>query len=242
MRNILDGLDKKSLEIIKAIGDLADEKKIKAYLVGGPVRDLFLKCQVKDIDIVVEGDAMKVARAFSGLNLGSKVVTYPAFKTASVHLADGRLIDFVTARKERYVRPGAFPAVTSSNIKDDLFRRDFTVNAMALSINNSSFGELVDPWGGFKDLKAKEIRILHEKSFIDDPTRILRAARFKARLGFTLEAKTSKLLKLAIENGALKTIKPQRYAKDLDKILKEKNKAEALKSLQSWKALQSEEE
>jgi tRNA nucleotidyltransferase (CCA-adding enzyme) len=163
-------------------------------------------------------------------------VRYLAFKTATVRLPDASLVDFATARKETYVRGGAFPAVKPSVIKDDLQRRDFTINAMAISIDPESWGKLIDPFKGKVDLSSKRIRVLHDKSFLDDPTRILRAARFKARLGFKIEAKTLKLIKAAIKIKVLDTIKPQRYLKDFNKILKEPKSLDAIKCLKSWDA------
>ena len=211
---------------------------MKAYLVGGPVRDLMLKLPNIDLDIMVEGNAIRLAETFADLNLGAKVTTYPAFKTATVRLADGTQIDFATARQETYVRGGAFPAVKPSGIKDDLYRRDFTINAMAIAINPKTWGKVIDPFKGAVDLKNKRIQILHHKSFLDDPTRILRAARFKARFGFSVEAKTLKLLKLAIKIKVLDTIKPQRYLKDFEKINKEPKALEAIKILKLWNAYQ----
>ena len=210
---------------------------MKAYLVGGPVRDFMLKCPNTDLDITVEGNAMRLADSFADLYPGAQVVRYPAFKTATVRLPDGSLVDFATAREETYVRGGAFPAVKPSGIKEDLFRRDFTVNAMAIAINPKIWGKLIDPFDGMVDLRSKKIRILHKKSFLDDPTRILRAARFKARLGFKIEAQTLKLLKSAIKIKVLDTIKPQRYLKDFNKVLKESKSAEAIKCLKSWGAV-----
>jgi tRNA nucleotidyltransferase (CCA-adding enzyme) len=250
MRNLLSNLNSKSLNFVRSIGLLAEECGMTAYLVGGPVRDLMLKLPNVDLDITVEtpyklsadkgtgniGNAMRLADVFAGGQAGSKVTKYPAFKTATVLLSDGTLIDFATARSETYVRGGAFPAVKPSRIKDDLFRRDFTINAMAVEINPKSWGKLVDPFKGRVDLTAKKIRVLHEKSFLDDPTRILRAARFKARLGFSIEAKTLKLLKSAIKIKVLETIKPQRYLKDFEKIKKEPKSLEAIKCLKSWNA------
>ena len=179
---------------------------------------------------------MRLADSFAAVHRGAQVTRYPAFKTATVHLPDGTLVDFATARKETYVRGGAFPAVKPSSIKHDLFRRDFTINAMAIAINPEIWGKVIDPFGGMADLRLKKIRVLHEKSFLDDPTRILRAARFKARLGFRMEAKTLKLLKSAIKIKVLDTIKPQRYLKDFNKILKEPKSHEAVKCLKSWNA------
>src|SRR5882672_9924440 len=127
-QDLLSLLDEQSLNLVKAAGALAASRREKAYIVGGPVRDLLLKKQVLDLDIVVEGKAMDVAKAFAASSRG-KAICYPGFKTSAVTLPDGRLIDFVTARKETYPKPGAFPVVKPSTIKDDLFRRDFTVNA-----------------------------------------------------------------------------------------------------------------
>ena len=221
---------------MRSIGLLAKDQGVEAYLVGGPVRDLILGMPNIDLDITVEGNAMRLADSFAAMHPGAKVVRYPAFKTATVHLPDGSLVDFATARKETYVRGGAFPAVQPSGINEDLCRRDFTINAMAVAIGPKTWGKLIDPFGGMNDLRLKKVRVLHDKSFLDDPTRILRAARFKARLGLKLEAKTLRLLKSAIKIKVLETIKPQRYLKDLNKILKEPNAKEAIKNLKSWKA------
>ncbi len=237
MKNLLSQLSKESLVLVRSIGVLAQDKGVNAYLVGGPVRDLLLKRPTLDLDIVVEGNASRLVEAFAAQHPGAKLQVYQAFKTATVHLPDGRLVDFATARQEKYVRPGAFPAVVPSDMKHDLFRRDFTINAMAVHITPDHWGKMVDPYGGYADLKAKKIRVLHAQSFIDDPTRIVRAARFKARLGFTMEQGTIKLLKAAVKAKALDTIKPQRYLKEFNKILKEDSVKTALKYLKSWDAL-----
>ncbi len=238
-RNLLSRLNPGSLALVRSIGLLAGAQGAAAYLVGGPVRDLMLKSHNIDLDITVEGNGIRLAESFAAQHRGASVTRYPAFKTATVHLPNGSLVDFATARDEIYVRGGAFPAVRPSTVKKDLFRRDFTINAMAVSINPKTWGKVIDPFGGTVDLKAKKIRILHEKSFLDDPTRILRAARFKARLGFRMEAKTLKLLRAAVKIKVLDTIKPQRYLKDFKKILKEPNSKEAVRYLQSWNAYKS---
>jgi len=236
MKDLLSNLNIKSFGLVKSIGLLAQAKGMKAYLVGGPVRDLMLKLPNTDLDITVEGNAIRLAESFASKQQGASVVRYPAFKTATVHLFDGSQVDFATAREESYVRGGAFPAVKASGMKQDLFRRDFTINAMALDILPGTWGKVLDPYKGQADLKAGKIRVLHEKSFLDDPTRILRAARFKARFGFTIEAKTLKLLRSAIKIKVLDTIKPQRYLKDFNKVLKEQNSKEAIKILRFWNA------
>ena len=230
---LLSYLDGQSLEIVREVGRLAQTLRMKAYLVGGPVRDLALKRPNSDLDISVEQKGIALAQAFAALRHG-KVVTYPAFGTATVVLPGGRHVDFATARKEVYARPGAFPKVIFAKIKDDLLRRDFTVNAMAVAIGPRSWGKLVDPFGGLDDARAKRIRVLHARSFLDDPTRILRAARFISRLHFFVERGTFKLLKAAVRAGALDTIKPQRSLKEYDKILKEDHPQPALKRLKSW--------
>ncbi len=240
MKNLLSRLNPKSLVLVRSIGVLAQERGVAAYLVGGPVRDLMLKFPNVDLDITVEGNGLRLAEGFSAMHRNARVTRYPAFKTATVHLPDGCLVDFATARAEIYARGGVFPMVKPSGIKEDLLRRDFTINAMAIAINPDTWGKLIDPFGGRADLLSLSLRVLHEKSFLDDPTRILRAARFKARLGLRIEAKTLKLLKSAIRIKVLDTIKPQRYLKDFNKILKEPNSKEAIKCLKSWNAYKPE--
>ena len=224
------------MRLVRSIGELAQAKGAAAYLVGGPVRDLMLEIPGLDLDITVEGNGIRVAEAWAKQHPGASLKRYPAFMTASVVLPGGRLVDFATTRKEYYVRRGAYPSVKPSGIEEDLLRRDFTINAMAIAINPDSWGKVIDPFGGQADLKSRTLRVLHEKSFLDDATRILRAARFKARLGLKIEAKTLDLLKAAIKIKVLDTIKPQRYLKDFNKILKEPNSKEAVKCIKLWDA------
>jgi tRNA nucleotidyltransferase (CCA-adding enzyme) len=234
--NLLSRLNPKLLDLVRSVGILAEAQGVSAYLVGGPVRDLMLKRPNIDLDITVEKNGIRLADSFAAVNQGAKVTRYPAFKTATVTLPDGQLVDFATCRQETYVRGGAFPAIKPSGIKEDLLRRDFTINAMAIAINPDTWGKLIDPFKGKDDLSSKRLRVMHDKSFLDDPTRILRAARFKARLGLEMEAKTLKLLKSAIKIKVLDTIRPQRYVKDFNKILKEPKSLDAIKYLKLWKA------
>lgn len=236
MYGLLSKLDKKALKIICDAGQLASGLGFRAYLVGGPMRDLILGRLNVDLDIAVEGNGIRLAETFADLYQTINITRYPAFKTATVQISRSLVVDFATARSESYSRGGAFPKVAVSDIKQDLWRRDFTINAIAISINPENWGKLVDPFGGLTDLRARRIRILHPKSFLDDPTRIIRAARFKARLGFSIERKTLQCLKEAVSAGALDTIKPQRYKKDFDKIFKEKTSQKAIQYLKSWKA------
>jgi len=192
--------DKKLLRLIKEIGAHADLKKVPAYVVGGFVRDYILKRENLDLDIVIDGDAISLARSLAKKQK-AKVIVYKHFGTATLYFKDGRIVDLAMARKESYLKPGALPKVKGSTINDDLIRRDFTINAMAVVINRKDFGKLIDLYGGMNDIKSKKICVLHEQSFQDDSTRILRAIRFEQRFNFCIERKTLYLLKQALNNG-----------------------------------------
>ncbi len=234
MKINLTSLDKKMTSILRLIGPLAQKQKSSAYAVGGVVRDVLLKRRNLDCDVVVEGDGIRLAEVFAKRMKGY-VTKYPFFKTATVVLPDGLAIDFATARREIYTHPGALPEVFRSDINDDLFRRDFTVNAMALSIMPDTFGELVDPYGGWDDLKCKKIRVLHDVSFLDDPTRMLRAVRFEQRLKFNIEPETLRLLQEALNAKAICFVKPQRYFGEVKKVLQERDVSACLGRLQELK-------
>lgn len=236
MKDLLLRSDKNTLNLLTKIGRLARDLGFHAYLVGGPVRDLVLKKPNLDLDITLEGKALVLAEAFAGLHKGSSIIRYPAFGTATVALAQGLAVDFATARSEVYPYKGSFPKVKPSNLIEDLFRRDFTINAMALALDPDQYGLLVDPLGGMADLKARCLRIMHEASFTDDPTRILRAARFKARLCGRMDSRTLVFLKEAVAAGALNTISVKRYCKEIEKISKEATADKAIAVLRSWKA------
>lgn len=212
--------DRTLRKTIRDLGQRADDKKIPAYVVGGIVRDMLLQRKNLDCDIVIEGDAITLAREYSRATQTALTV-YPQFKTATLFFSGGLEVDLASARKEHYPYPGALPVVEPGSINDDLFRRDFTINAMAVRINRKGFGELVDFFGGKDDLLKKRIRILHARSFEDDPTRILRAIRFEQRLGFNLEQQTQMELKRALENKAWLSVKPPRYFAEFRKYFKE---------------------
>ena len=170
-------------DALKAVGDIADEAGFPAYLVGGIVRDLFLRQRNLDVDIVVEGDGI----IFAGLvvrKLGGRMRTHQKFGTAVIILPGGLKLDVATARLEYYESPGSLPTVELSSIKKDLYRRDFTINPLAVRLNRRHFGELIDFFGGVRDLKERNIRILHNLSFVEDPTRVFRAIRFEQRFPF----------------------------------------------------------
>ncbi len=177
-------------ELVKTIGKIADENNFEAYVVGGYVRDLLLGKEVKDIDFLVIGEGLKFAKIVAKY-LGKKVTVYEQFRTAMIML-DDRKIEFVGARKESYRRDSRKPIVENGTLDDDLARRDFTINAMAVSINEKTFGEIIDPFNGRKDLKNKIIKtpLDPEKTFDDDPLRMMRAIRFACQLEFEIEERT----------------------------------------------------
>jgi len=201
-----------------------------AYLVGGSVRDLFLNARVVDLDVVVEGDAVALAGRL-GSRLGGTVHGPSQFMTAAVDLPEGGRLDLATARQERYPEPTKLPVVAPATIADDLRRRDFAVNAIAVRLTPSGAGELVDPCGGRQDLAARLIRVLHDRSFIDDPTRIIRAVRYAERLGFALEAHTRALLGQALEAGGLEGVTGARVREEVVRLLAEPSPGATVRAL-----------
>ncbi|MBA7614046.1 A-adding tRNA nucleotidyltransferase [subsurface metagenome] len=198
-------------------GEIAHTRGEKIYLVGGVVRDLMLEQPNLDLDLVVEGNAIELAQQFKK-NVKGKITTHPRFNTAKLEW-DNWSVDLTTARTESYEKPGALPKITPGSIDEDLGRRDFTINAMALGLNPGFYGKPIDPHGGRDDLKNKLIRVLHENSFIDDATRIWRGLRYEQRLDFHLEKKTLSFLKRDID--MLKTISADRTRYEIECILKE---------------------
>lgn len=206
------------LALVRQVSEIASKNNQSLYMVGGIVRDLLLRQNNFDIDMVVEGDAIALAKEVTA-KIGGKLTTHQMFNTAKLAL-NGWSIDIAMARTETYERPGALPLVKPGTIKTDLFRRDFTVNAMAVCLNSDCYGEVIDLYGGLADLKDRLIRILHEKSFIDDATRIWRAIRYEQRLGFKIEPETLKLL--TREAAMMKTVGGYRLRRELELALKEK--------------------
>jgi tRNA nucleotidyltransferase (CCA-adding enzyme) len=205
------------VSLIKQIGELAASRDVQAYLVGGIVRDLLLDKINLDIDFAVEGDATAFASELFK-EKGGKIKIHKQFNTAKINL-DKWSIDLVSTRQESYSRPGALPTIKLGSINDDLFRRDFTINAMAVALNQRTYGRLIDPYSGQKDLENRLIRVLHNKSFIDDSTRIWRGLRYEQRLDFQLEAVTMGQLKR--DASMLDSISGDRIRYELDCILNE---------------------
>ncbi|HLM08502.1 MAG TPA: hypothetical protein VK307_02245 [Thermoleophilaceae bacterium] len=190
-----------------------------AYLVGGGVRDLLRGADPVDIDIAVEGDARSAARAVAD-RLGSGAREYERFGTATVESAEG-IYNFASTRRESYDSPGELPRVSPASLDDDLRRRDFSINAMALGLTGDDLGHLYDPCGGVDDMDRGVLRVLHEKSFLDDPTRLLRAVRYAARLGFELDRETERLAREAVAADALSTVSGARIRDELMDLLRE---------------------
>lgn len=235
MVNKLKRLPRQFQDILKVVFHQAAGLEFKIYLVGGVVRDLFLSRDGRsaaltiDLDIVVEGNALKLAEEVAGY-FGKQFRRHHAFGTAAVYF-DRHKIDFATARREHYPHWGALPKVTPDKLIKDLFRRDFTINAMAVGLNKDDYGKLIDFYGGVADLKKGLIRVLHEKSFLEDPTRILRAVRFEQRFGFKLEKETNNLMREALKAGALTFVHPHRLSDELTLMLKEKSPCRYIKRL-----------
>jgi tRNA nucleotidyltransferase (CCA-adding enzyme) len=218
--------------------NIARQQHIPIYLVGGPVRDLLLGHTSIDLDLVVEGDAWPIAEPFAAAS-GGKLTKHPAFRTATVELKLNNTsfpIDVVTARRETYPEPAALPVVEPSHMRDDLFRRDFTINALALRLDNG--GALLDPYDGVRDLNDQLVRVLHDRSFIDDPTRILRAVRFAARLRFRIEDHTAALIRAALGEHMIEHTSPQRMLNEIWLLLDEAQPEEVLRLLQELGALE----
>jgi tRNA nucleotidyltransferase (CCA-adding enzyme) len=190
-----------------------------AYLVGGAVRDLLRGAGAVDLDVAMEGDARSAARALAQ-RLGGRAREHERFGTATVEAGD-LAFDVAATRREAYERPGALPTVEPAPLAEDLRRRDFSVNAMAVGLTGDDLGHLYDPHGGLDDLRAGIVRVLHERSFLDDPTRLLRALRYEARLDFAMDADTERLAREAAAEGALATVSGERTRDELVDMLGE---------------------
>ncbi|NLP13311.1 MAG: CBS domain-containing protein [Clostridium sp.] len=224
LNNLADRIKNLPERVAKALTDagrIADEEGFVIYVVGGFVRDLILGIENLDIDIVAEGDAVKFAQILAE-KCSAQITKHEKFNTATLVMEDGLKIDVVTARREYYEHPAALPTVETGTIKDDLFRRDFTVNSMAIKLNSSVFGDIVDYYGGRKDLEQGVIRILYNLSFVEDPTRIMRAIRFEQRYGFKMDEKTQYFAVKAIETGVLDGLSQERIDFEFLAMLREK--------------------
>ena len=220
-------LSDRILKLLSLIGQVADELGFSAYVAGGFVRDLFLYRHNEDIDIVIEGNGIDFAREFAR-RFRARFNAHAKFGTAVIIFPDGFKLDVASARMEYYQFPAALPTVEMSSIKLDLFRRDFTINTLAISLNPKKFGKLIDFFGAQRDLKEKSIRVLHNLSFVEDPTRVFRAIRFEQRFDFKIGRLTSGLIENAVRMDFFKRLSGKRVFSELCLILKEDNPAPAL--------------
>ncbi len=237
LRRLREQLPQKIYRLLGQLGEVADELEMEIYAVGGFVRDLLLRQENLDIDVVVEGDGIAFAKAFAARH-GGRVRAHQAFATAVLILPDDFKIDVATTRMEYYLQPGALPTVEQASIKLDLYRRDFTINTLALSLNRSNFGTLHDYFGAQRDLKDKVLRVLHNLSFVEDSTRAFRAVRFEQRLGFHLGQQTEQLLHSAVRMGFAASVGGARVFNELKLVLQESDPLSAVQRLNELGLLQ----
>jgi tRNA nucleotidyltransferase (CCA-adding enzyme) len=219
---MVNSLPKEVIILLRTIGEVAKEMGYTAYAVGGFVRDLLRHTRNLDLDVVIEGDGIRFAGELAR-RLGGVARSHEKFHTAVVKLPDGFKIDVASARLEYYEYPAAMPTVEMSSIKLDLYRRDFTINALAIGLNPEKFGLLVDFFNCQNDIRDQQIRVLHNLSFVEDPTRIFRAIRFEQRLGFKLGKFTERLIKSAIKQEMFGRFSGKRFFQELKYILAEEN-------------------
>jgi tRNA nucleotidyltransferase (CCA-adding enzyme) len=216
--------------LLETAGQEADRCGVSLFVVGGFVRDLLLGIENLDLDFVVEGDGITFARKMGDM-LQARVKVHERFGTAMVLLPDGFKLDVATARTEYYEYPTALPTVEQSSIKKDLYRRDFTINALAVRLNGKGFGDVLDFYGGQRDLNDKVIRVLHGLSFVEDPTRVFRAIRFETRFGFHLGKDTVALIAGAVKMNLFHRLSGHRLLEELKLLLAERKPKQAIKRL-----------
>ena len=212
---------------------LARERGVALYLVGGAVRDMLLRRRpVVDIDLVVEADADAFAKQLAQM-LGAELTLHSRFGTAVITLPGGQHLDVATARAEEYERPGALPRVRPASITEDLLRRDFTVNAMALEVALAGRPQLIDPSDGREDLDRRLVRLLHPRSAFDDATRAFRAVRYANRLGFAIERESRRWILAAAAAGAADALSGDRLRREVALLFSEAGRAAAVRKMVS---------
>lgn len=220
-------LEPRLLTLLHELGQHGQQLGVCVYSIGGFVRDLLLDIANTDIDITVEGDGIRFAETFANVH-GAHVRTHQAFGTAVIVMQDGTKIDVASTRLEYYGAPGMLPSVERATLRQDLYRRDFIINTGAIALNPDRFGTLLDFFGVQEDLRARRVRVLHNLSFIEDPTRAFRAVRFEQRLSFTLDAHTEGLLRSAVRAGVVGSISGKRLLNELRHIFMEHRPRKAL--------------
>lgn len=220
-------LDEERRLLLRKLGEVGDELGLSVYAVGGFVRDLLLGIDNLDIDVTVEGDGIFFAERFAQHH-ACRVRSHRKFGTAVLVFPDGRKVDVASTRLEYYESPGALPTVERASLRHDLYRRDFTINTLALCINSDRFGRMTDHFGGQQDIQERNVRVLHNLSFVEDPTRVFRAIRFEQRLGFHIAPHTEKLIRSAVRMHLLDKLGGERLFSELAHILREKEPTAAI--------------
>ncbi len=233
---IAEQLPKDIINKLKDLGKRAETLGYKAYAVGGFVRDLLLRRPNLDIDIVVEGNAIEFAKSFAE-HYGIQYRLHKKFNTAMLIFPDQLRVDVASARFEYYQHPAALPIVEFSSLKMDLYRRDFTINTLSISLNPDEFGHLIDFFSGQRDIKEKVIRVLHNLSFVEDPTRILRAVRFEQRFGFRIGKQTAALIRNAVRMGLIQKLGGRRFLHEIQLILEEEDPMPPLRRMAEFSVL-----
>jgi tRNA nucleotidyltransferase (CCA-adding enzyme) len=223
-------------ETLRQLGATGDELGLSVYVVGGFVRDLLLGIENLDIDVTVEGDGVFFAKCFAE-RYDARVRSHEKFGTAVLILSDGMKIDVASTRLEYYESPGVLPTVERGSLRHDLYRRDFTINTLALCINENRFGQLTDHFGGQQDIQERVVRVLHNLSFVEDPTRVFRAIRFEQRLGFHLAPHTENLIRNAVRMDLLGALGGERLLSELVQIMREKEPSAAIGRMASLNLL-----
>ncbi len=229
-------LPRKIFELLKNLGRVADMLGYNAYLIGGLVRDILLRRENLDVDIVIEGDGISFAHEFAE-HYGVRIRTHRKFGTAVIIFPDGFKVDVATARMEYYEAPGAIPIVETSSLKLDLYRRDFTINTLAVKLNSRQYGTMIDYFGGQKDIKEKVLRVLHNLSLVEDPTRVFRAIRFEQRFGFKIGKLTLALIRNAVKINCFEDLSGRRLFLEIRLILKEEDPIRAIERMNEFDLL-----
>ena len=227
---LAEQLPRDIIRLLRDIGEQAEGMHYQAYAVGGFVRDLLLRQPNLDLDVVIEGDGIEFARHFAEKH-GIRSRCHKKFNTAVLIFPDGRKVDVATARMEYYQYPAALPIVEFGSLKMDLYRRDFTINTLAVALNPDTFGQLIDFFGGQRDLKEKVVRVLHNLSLVEDPTRIIRAIRFEQRFGLRIGKQTASLIRNAIQMNLLQKIGGHRLFHELQLVLMEQDPSPAIRRM-----------
>jgi len=237
MKDIMKILPAPVKKVVMAGVGFAELNNYRIYIVGGAVRDYFMSIKPIDVDVVIEGNGLKIAELISA-KFGLPLVRHERFITATIKI-DGYEVDFSTARKEVYKKPAALPDVVPATIEEDLQRRDFTINAIAISLNKKDYLKVIDPFNGLIDIQNKIIRVLHDKSFVDDPTRVFRAIRYMSRFGFNIEQHTEQLIFKALKDNTFGGLTSSRIFNEFKLLFSEKEPGICLKNLRKYHLVQT---